>query len=271
MIHNAPFIKHLPLIGLGTWDLRGQECISAVREALEIGYRHIDTASIYENHAAVSEGIGKFPREKLFITTKITLEDIDWRHIPDSVEKACDKALEELKTDYIDLYLLHWPDHHKPMHELVAAIHKLKEKGKIKNGGVSNCTVHHLSDLLAHHVPVAANQVEFHPYLYQRDLHAFCIKHAIQLIAYRSLGKGELVKEPLCREIGQRHNKTPSQIILRWVTQKGIPIIPKARSRAHLLENLALDFTLTPDEVEQIDSLDRGTRFCMTDHPEFKY
>jgi 2,5-diketo-D-gluconate reductase B len=262
----------LPLIGLGTWDLRGAECTKTIKLALEIGYRHIDTAAVYENHTAVRQGIKGFDRRKLFITSKLWLEQIDLKKIEASVEKACDLALKELGTDYLDLYLLHWPRHDWPMGKIVKAMERLIKKGKIKKAGVSNCTIHHLQDLLDDGCKPAANQVEYHPYLYQKELLDYCNLEGIQLIAYRPLGKGALLKNPLFKKIGARHDKSPSQIILRWIVQQNIPVIPKSSSRQHLEENFEIfDFKLTPQEMNQIGKLNKNQRFCKAGHEEFEY
>lgn len=260
----------LPMIGLGTWLLTGQECEQIVKTALNVGYRHIDTASAYDNHKAIKKGIAGFPRSELFLTSKFTMDQIDDAKIDLSVEKACNLALKELGTDYLDLYLIHWPDHHRPMARIFAAMEKLVQKGKAHQIGVCNNNIHHLQDLGSH--KPSANQVEFHPYLYQKDLWHYCQERGIQLIAYRPFGKGSLIKEPTFQKIGKKHGKSGGQIILRWIIQKGIPVIPKASSESHLKENLAVfDFSLTPAEMEEIDSLNKNKRYCQPDHPEFQY
>lgn len=254
----------LPLVGLGTWDLRGKECTEVVKKALDLGYRHIDTAIIYENHQAIGKAISDFPRDELFITSKFLL-DLD-------LEEACDQALSELKVNYLDLFLIHSPDRNKPMIEILRQMQKLKERGMIRHFGVSNFNIHHLQDILDAGISLSVNQVEFHPYLYQKELWDFCKRHGIQLIAYRSLGKGALIKDPLFSKIGDYYKKTAAQVILRWVIQKGIPVIPKASSLKHLKENISLfDFSLTDNEMEEIDHLNRNQRFCISDWSDFNY
>ena len=262
----------LPLIGLGTYEMQGTKCTKAVKQALDIGYRHIDTAHLYENHKAVGKGIQGFDRSKLFITSKFTLRQINPKKVAASVEKTCDQALKDLGTDYLDLYLIHWPDLEMPMSKIFEAMEKLVDKGKILKAGVSNFTIHHLQDLKRDGFVPAANQVEFHPYLYQKPLLDYCRKMKIELIAYRPLGKGEVLKEPLLRKIGARHKKGPAQVVLRWLTQKKIPAIPKASSKKHLEENLeSLDFKLSAAEMKIIDRLHQGTRFCKPGDPRFDY
>lgn len=262
----------LPLIGLGTWQLNGKECTKTVRTALKMGYRHIDTAHIYENHAAIRKGLEDFPREELFLTSKVSLDQIDDTHVEKSVEKACHLALEELGIDFLDLYLLHWPDRKRPMAQILIAMAKLIEGGLVRRIGVSNFTLRHIEDLLPLNLPLSANQVEFHPYLTQEKLLAYCQKQQIDFISYRPLGKGALLTEPLFSQIAARHGKSAGQVILRWVVQQGVPVVPKASSEEHLKENLNLfDFSLTEQEMQAISALNRGQRFCGASDPEFNY
>ncbi len=262
----------LPLIGLGTWDLRGHDCTKIVRLALELGYRHIDTALNYENHEAIHKGLKEFDRQKLFITSKFALEHLDPKNILDSVEQTCDLSLKQLGTDYLDLFLIHWPHRTWPLAEIFKKMERLVEKGKIKKAGVSNFTIHHLDDLLDEGCKPAANQVEFHPYLYQKELLDYCRLQHIDLIAYRPLGKGALLKDPVFKKIAAHHQKSPTQIILRWLVQKEIPTIPKASSKEHLVENIAIfDFALSADEMKEIDKLNKNRRFCKSEDSEFNY
>lgn len=264
----------LPLIGLGTWDLRGNECTEIVQTALDVGYRHIDTAHIYQNHVAIGKAIATFNRSQLFITSKLDPEtQIDRANVAHSVNQACDLALKELNTPYLDLYLIHWPDRSLPLAQMYQAMNHLVEQGKVKRAGVSNFTIHHLEDLRKAGPTPWANQVEFHPYLYQKELLEYCRKHDIELIAYRPFGKGKLLPhEPILKTIGSAHGMSPAQVVLRWLIQKRIPAIPKASSKKHLQENLAaFDFVLSESEMAQLDQLNRGTRFCMPDEPEFLY
>lgn len=262
----------LPPIGLGTWNLRGHECTKVVKLALALGYHHIDTAHDYENHEAIREGIEGFDRHKLFITSKFTIEQLGPQDIAGSVEETCDLALEQLGTDYLDLYLIHWPRRTWPLTEIFKSMELLVKKGKIKKAGVSNFTAHHLKDLLDDGHKPAANQVEFHPYLYQKELWDYCKLEGIQLIAHRPFGKGPILKDPLLKKIGSHYNKSPSQVVLRWLVQKEIPTIPKASSEKHLEENINIfDFALTADEMKHIDHLNKSKRFCGAEDPEFKY
>lgn len=264
----------IPWIGLGTWELRGKESIRIVKKALELGYRHIDTASVYENHSEVGKGIKGFPREQLFLTSKISLDEVDDKLVESSVEKACDKALKELKVDYLDLYLIHWPDRKRPLEHIAWAMQHLVEKGKIRKMGVSNFTIHHLEDFLHAGLKVFANQVEFHPYLYQKKLLDYCKEHQIQLVAFRPFGKGKMFSQldPIIGHLSQKYHKTAAQIILKWILQKEAVVIPKASSEKHLQENLSVfDFFLLPEEEKKLDSLNQIKRFCSPEFEEFNY
>jgi diketogulonate reductase-like aldo/keto reductase len=262
----------LPLLGLGTWDLRGHECTETVKKALEVGYRHIDTSIDYENQEAIKKAIKGFDRKQLFITSKFELDMLDLKKIAQSVEETCDLVLKQLGTDYVDLYLIHWPKKALPMTEVFKAVEMLVKKGKIKKAGVSNFTIHHLENLLNDGCKPAANQVEFHPYLYQKELWEYCKTEQIQLIAYRPFGKGAILKDPVLKKIGTAHGKNTAQALIRWFIQKEIPTIPKASSEKHLAENFAVfDFELSEKEMHEIDKLNQNKRFCNSDDAEFDY
>jgi len=252
----------IPMLGLGTWQMEKEHCLKAIPLALEVGYRAIDTAYAYYNEKFIGQAIKGFPREELFLTSKL------WRefHDPKKVEKICDTSLKDLRTDYLDLYLIHWPEK-KHMIDILEKMHKLKEKGKVKSVGISNATIGHLRELLKQNVPISNNQVEYHPFLNQNRLLNFCDSHNIAVTAYSPIAQGTVTNEIALVEIGKRHNKTPPQVSLRLLIQKGIIVIPKAFSKAHLKENMAIfDFSLTGEEMEEIESIDRNHRMVL---PEF--
>lgn len=255
----------IPPVGLGTLRLCGEDCIAIIKKALELGYRHIDTAPVYHNHRDIRHGIANFDRQKLVITSKYLPEQ-------GNLENACDLALKELGLDYLDLYLIHWPDRSQPMAEILWNMEKLKSQGKIRHFGVSNYTIRHLEDMLQLGISIPYNQVEFHPYLYQKNLLEFCLTHRIQLIAYRPLGKGEMLNNPLFKQVGDKYSKTVAQVILRWILQKNIPTIVKTNSIEHLEENLAIfDFVLTDEDMRLLDGLNCDKRFCITRWADFDY
>lgn len=258
----------IPPIGLGTWELWKEKCVEVVKLALELGYRHFDTAHNYDNHREIGKAIHGFPRDQLFLTSKFTIPQLDRV----SVEETCDLALRELNIDYLDLYLLHFPDRNAPMRPILEVLEGLKATGKARHVGVSNCTARHLQDMLSWGIRPAANQVEFHPYLYQKELLEFCNKEKIRLISYRTLGKGTLVKEPFLKEMAEKYGKTPAQLLLRWCLDKGIPVIPKASSKEHLAANLAAEgFRLTPEDTATLDHLKKHRRYCNREWADFSY
>lgn len=264
----------LPQIGLGTWDLRGDACMRAVLLALDIGYRHIDTAHVYNNHQVIGKAIKGFDRNQLYITSKIALqEQVDPLHPLESVQKACELALKELETDYLDLYLIHAPNRSFPLETIFGAMETLVHQKKVLKVGVSNYTLHHLEDLEKAGFTPFANQVEFHPYLNQQKLLEYCQKQHIEIIGFRPFGKGKLLtEEPLFDRIGVKYNKSGAQVILRWLIQKKIAVIPKASSEKHLRENIAIfDFTLTEEEMNQLDNLSQNKRYCLPGNSEYDY
>ena len=270
MMQSKRKVMNIPLMGLGTWELKGKECTDVVVLALQCGYRHIDTAHIYQNHKAIGKAIADFDRRELFITSKFPLEEIDSAKIDASVEKTCDTALKDLGTDYLDLYLIHWPRETVSMAIVFKAMEKLIQKGKILHAGVSNFSVRSLQELRKQGCHPTANQVEFHPYLYQKKLWDYCLDQQIQLIAYRPLGKKKLLTDALFKRIGSQHEKSSAQIILRWLVQKNIPVIPKSSSKKHLLENLDIfNFSLSKEEMRELDHLNQNKRFCGEGDPAF--
>jgi diketogulonate reductase-like aldo/keto reductase len=243
----------IPALGLGTWKLVGAECSHAVRMSIKLGYKHIDTAEIYGNQREIGEALRDFDRSKIFLTSKVWKDHMHF----DDVIKACNRTLEDLKSDYLDLYLIHWPNEEVSVEETFRAFEKLLRDGKIKSVGVSNFTIDHLKDALrVAKIPITVNQVEFHPYNYQRDLLDFCMDNEILLTAYSPLGRGELLREKTIKEIADKYNRTPAQICIRWSLQKGVVVIPKASSENHLNENLDIfDWAISEEDVKRLDLL----------------
>ncbi len=258
----------VPALGFGTYKLTGKLCTQMVAAALEMGYRHIDTAQIYENQKAIAPALAPYSREQLYLTSKLWLGD----HTRARVPRACDQILKELKTDYLDLLLIHWPDRAVPFAETLQAMAELKEAGKIRSIGVSNFTIHHLEDALAVGVPIATNQVECHPYFYQTKLFDFCKQSGIAITAWAPLLRGKVTRDPLLNEIGKRHHKTPCQVTLRWLVQKGHIAIPKTTHIERAEENFAIfDFELSRDEIAQVDSLNTDERQFYPTVNDFDY
>jgi len=246
----------IPVLGLGTWHLSGSECRYVVRKALELGYRHIDTAEMYGNQREIGEAIKGFSRSKMFVTSKVWSSNL----LYNDVLKACDRTLLELDTSYLDLYLIHWPNPSVPLKETFKALEELVSEGKVRSVGVSNFDVSLLRDALeVAGIPVTVDQVRFHPYSYERDLIEFCKDNKVVVTAYSPLGRGSMISDRTIWDTAAKYNKTPAQICLRWCLQKGTVVIPKARSEEHLKENMGIfDWRISEGDIERIDSLNRN-------------
>jgi 2,5-diketo-D-gluconate reductase B len=249
----------VPRLGFGTWLIEGSEATEAVRDALEIGYRQIDTARAYGNEAEVGEGIAQsgIAREDFFLTTKIFPGDFE----PDALKAAAEDSLRALCTDYLDLLLLHWPDPDTPLQRTLHAMDELREAGKIRQLGVSNFPAGLLAEALEH-APVFADQVEYHPFLSQDKLLGLAREHEVLLTAYSPLAHGRVPDDSTLREIGEAHGKTAGQVALRWLLdQPGVSPIPKASSHERRVENFEVfDFALTDEDRTRIDALPKDGR-----------
>ncbi len=248
----------LPRLGFGVYQsARGVETQKAVAEALQAGYRHVDTARIYGNEQDVGAAIraSSIPREQIFVTTKLWNDD----HGYDAALRAFDASLERLGLEYIDLYLLHWPVPHKRL-ESWRALEHLLAAGRVRTIGVSNFVVHHLEELLASaKTPPTVNQIEVSPFLQQRDVRAFCQRHDIAVEAYSPLTQGERLGHPTLAAVAQRVSRTPAQVLLRWGLQHGMVVLPKSVRPARIAENAALfDFELDEEAMRTLDTLEEG-------------
>lgn len=258
----------LPTIGLGTFRLQGQEVKDAIQSALELGYRHIDTAQFYDNEEAVGEAIREsgIPRNELFITTKVWHDALDGDKPLDSLKTS----LKKLGLDYVDLALIHWPspDDAVPMASYIGKLNEARELGLAKHIGVSNFTIAQIDEALAlpagHHI--VTNQVEVHPYLQNKQLIKHCQDKGLQVTGYMPLAVGKVMKDPVLEDIGKAHGVTAAQIALAWVAQQGIVVIPSSTKAAHQKANLsALDIRLSDEEMEKINALDTGERIANPD------
>ena len=251
----------MPWLGLGVYMIRGGACAQAVRHALATGYRHIDTAAFYGNETEVGRAVleSGVARSDVFVVTKLWNSDQGYA----SAIKACNTSLAKLKLDYVDLYLLHWPEPGKRLDSWRALV-ELQKQGKCRSIGVSNFTIAHLEELLAaSSVRPAVNQVEFNPFLYQRGLLEFCRKQGIQLEAYCPLTHGEKLKDPVVGRIASGCGKTPAQVMLRWALQHEVVVIPKSARPERITENAGIfDFALTERDMATLDALDAGLRTC---------
>ncbi|MBV0901348.1 aldo/keto reductase [Haloarcula salina] len=249
----------VPALGLGTYRLRGQTCTETVAQALEMGYRHIDTAEYYENQAAIGQALANtaVSSDDLFITTKVWRTNLGYEETKQSV-RAC---REKLGIETIDLLLIHWPSRSVPIEETIRAMNELQSDGVVRHIGVSNFSVEQLANAReASETPICTNQVEYNPYTDQSDVLEYCIDHDIMLTAYSPLAKGRVNDDTTLATIGDRYEKSPAQVALRWlVQQQQVAAIPKAASHAHLESNLSIfDFELTDEEMAQIFDLQGG-------------
>jgi 2,5-diketo-D-gluconate reductase A len=246
----------IPLLGLGVWQVpNGPVCVSAVRAALELGYRHVDTAQAYGNEQSVGQGLREsgVPREEVFVTTKFNPEHRD-------PVAEIERSLQRLGLDHVDLYIIHWPQGGPTW--AWPGMERAREQGYARSIGISNFGAAELNELLgtASMRPVV-NQVQFGPYAYRSALLDACRQHNIVLEAYSTLGTGRHLASDVAIRIAQRHGRTPAQVLLRWCVQRDIPVIPKSTHRERIAENAQLfDFTLTDEDMTQLDELDRTHR-----------
>lgn len=250
----------VPAIGFGTWELVGDDTFPAVTAALELGYRHIDTAQVYENEAAVGDAItaSGIDRDEIFLTTKVWNDELT----PEGIERSTHESLSKLRTDHVDLLLVHWPVHLDHLEANLDAFAGLAEAGATRHIGVSNFT----PDLLRRALdaaPIFSNQVEHHAYLAQPELLALTAEHDVLFTAYSPLARGDLLTDPAVMAIADELGATPAQVLLRWVLDEGdhVAVIPKATARERIEENLgALDVELTAGDRDMLAALDRGKR-----------
>jgi 2,5-diketo-D-gluconate reductase B len=246
----------VPALGFGTYPLSGEAGRRAIAEAIGVGYRHIDTAQMYGNEADVGAAIraSKVDRGELFVTTKID----NGNHGAAGARRSAEDSLRALGGTYIDLLLIHWPMRPATHAETLAAMAKLKEEGKVRHIGVSNFNVKLLSDAIDRHgADLLCDQVEYHPYLSQRAVLAEVTRRGMMLTAYCPIAHGKVSRDPVIAGIAKRLGKTPTQVTLRWlIEQQNVAAIPKAGSRAHMIENISIfDFALTDADRRAIDRL----------------
>jgi len=246
----------IPIVGLGTWSLRGRDCARLVEQAIRLGYRHIDTAQMYDNEAEVGEGVrASGLRAEVMVTTKVQPTLLS----PPDLERSVKESLGKLRIDVIDLLLIHWPNPRVPLSETLGAMANMKRAGYVKQIGVSNFTVALLDEAnKASSEPLVCNQVECHPFLDQDKVFAACKKHGMAMVAYSPIARGGAKGDKVLESVGQAHGKTAAQVCLRWLTQQGIVVIPRTSKVERLEENLAnLEFNLSDTEMKEIAGLAR--------------
>ncbi len=252
----------IPMVGFGTYKAAEKEGIKSILSALAAGYRLIDTAAIYQNEEVVGKGIkaSGVPREEIFVTTKLWREELGYKQ----TKMAFESSLRKLDLDYIDLYLIHWPanainysDWQKTNAETWRAMEELQAEGKIKSIGVSNFWQEHLEALFqTAKVMPSVNQIEFHPGYWQPEVTEFCKKHRIAVESWSPLARGKVFENDILKAIATKHQKSVSQVCLRWIIQHDVISIPKSTSQKRIEENIRLfDFELSEEEVKQINEI----------------
>ncbi|MES1948500.1 aldo/keto reductase [Salinisphaera sp. C84B14] len=246
----------IPAIGFGTFELEPADAESMVAHALDVGYRHIDTAQMYKNEEAVGRGLKKsgLDREDIFLTTKVWTDQFADGDLQASVRES----LKKLDTDYVDLLLLHWPNPDISLKETLGALNEVREQGLARNIGISNFTTTLIEEAVGQSAaPLATNQVEFHPYISQKPVLDKVAEHGMALTAYCPLAQGRVFSEPTLERIGKAHGKNGGQVALRWLIQHGdVVVIPRSSKKAHVTNNFEIfDFELTEEEMREIEAL----------------
>ena len=257
----VPTRNGMPVLGLGTWENDDPaQCTESVANALDAGYRHVDTAQIYGNEAAVGKGIAEsdVDRDDIFLASKVWIDQLS----PADVAASTRESLDKLGVDAVDLMYVHWPAGEYEPEETLPAFAELRDDGLIDRIGVSNFEPHHLdaaTDALGE-APFA-NQVEMHPLLRQEELREYADANDVELVAYSPLARGEILDDPAIVDIAEKHGVSAAQVSLAWLREKGVTAIPKATGIDHIRDNLAsVDLTLDDEDVERIDSLGRTDR-----------
>jgi len=245
----------IPAIGLGTWELRGRSCARLVEQALRLGYRHLDTAQVYENEREVGEGLraSGVRRDDVFVTTKVWTTHF----APPELERSTKESLSKLHLSEVDLLLLHWPNPRVPLSETLGALARVKQLGLARHIGVSNFTVALIEEAVAAcPEPLACDQVEFHPYLDQTKVLGACARQGMAVVAYSPVAKGRIKNDQTLARIGQSYGKSAAQVCLRWLAQQNVAAIPRTSKIERLSENIDIfDFTLSEEEMRQISGM----------------
>lgn len=249
----------IPALGLGTWQLRGETAIRAVHAALDAGYRHIDTASLYDNEREIGEALATHPlgADRVFVTTKVWPSDVGAGRL----QRSAEASLRRLRLDRVDLLLIHWPSRDVSLEEQVGALVDAKRQGLARHIGVGNFPAGMLDEAVRiADEPIVTNQVEHHPYLDQSSLAAVCRRHDVAMTSYSPLGKGTLLSDPVLTEIAREKGRTPAQIVLRWhIQQPGNCAIPRSSKPHRIAENIdIIDFDLDQAEMARIGGLARS-------------
>lgn len=248
----------MPILGLGTWQLEKKDVINPIKWALDAGYRHIDTATLYNNEKSVGKAIleSDIPREELFITSKVWDSDQGYK----KTLKAFERSLKNLQTDYLDLYLIHWP--REKRNETWETLISLLEEGRVKAIGVANFYIHHLEELKEKYDTIpAVNQFELSPFFYRKELIKYCEENNIAVEAYSPLTHGKKLDHQMLQEIAEKYQKSTAQILIRWCIEHKFIVIPKSGTKEHIQDNAdVFDFSLDQEDIKKLDNLDEQFR-----------
>lgn len=249
---------NIPALGFGTFRMPDADVHRVLPEALKLGFRHVDTAQIYKNEAAVGDVLKSsgIARQDIFLTTKVWVDRVGH----DAFIASVDESLTKLKTDHVDLLLLHWPQSEMPLADRIGALNELRKAGKVKNIGVSNFSTTLMAEAVKlSDAPIVNNQVEYHPYLDQTKVLSEAAKTGMSVTAYYLMADGAVPKDEVLKDIGAKHGKTAAQVVLRWaVQQKGVIALSKTATESRLPENFDIfDFALSQDEMAAVDKLAR--------------
>ncbi|WP_436924787.1 aldo/keto reductase [Halosimplex amylolyticum] len=259
---TLPSGDELPRLGFGTWDIGGETVKEGVRTALDAGYTHVDTAEGYKNEAEIGDVLAEYDRDEIFLTSKVLSKNLNY----DSLIESCRDSLERLGTDYLDLYLIHWPNPAVSLRESLDAMATLHDEGLVKNVGVSNFSAYQLS--CAHHisdVPIAVNQIEFHPWFQRPDLVEYCRETDTVVEAAAPLGRTEVFEDDVVQDLADQYDKNPAQIALKWAIERDIVALPKSSSPEHIRSNFDLfDWSIDDEDLAALDDRDR-------DHPVYDH
>ena len=254
--HTLPSGDELPALGLGTWNIGGETVKESVRAALDAGYTHVDTAEGYRNEREIGTVLEEHDRDRddLFLTSKVLPKHLNY----DSLVGACEASLERLGTDYLDLYLVHWPNPAVSLRETLDAMATLSERGLVRNVGVSNFSAYQLS--CAHHVtdvPIAVNQIEFHPWLQRPALVDYCRETDTVVEAAAPLARTEIFEDEVVQELAATYEKSPAQVVINWALERDVVVLPKSSSPDHVRANAETDWTMDDDDLRRLDGRDR--------------
>jgi diketogulonate reductase-like aldo/keto reductase len=252
---TLPSGDELPMAGVGTWNIDGDTVRECVRAGLDAGYGHVDTAEGYGNEREIGDALEEYDREDVFLTSKVLPKHLDY----ESVIESCEASLERLGTDYLDLYLVHWPNPAVSLRETMNAMATLHDRGKVRNVGVSNFSAYQLS--CARHVsdvPIAVNQIEYHPWNTQADVVEYCRETDTVVEAAAPLGRTEVFADDTVEAVAEEYDRSPAQVVLRWAVENDVVVLPKSSTTEHVRANLEIfDWELDDADHARIDDIDR--------------